>query len=250
MASHPIRSAITRIDELSTRNAPATFRAPPGLRPKARQRCGWGWRGVAARCRLAVRAGLGAAPGLRWARRVPLNGAGILHNRVARTGLSTGDFRAALDVGGHGLNRPMTSHPIRSAITRIDEVLKDVRDVPLWSMGPAETREAMVEVTFAEAQLAELRARVTAHGQTVEVEADSGATSTANWLAIETRQTRAGAHRAAKLATALATQAHEPVRLALADGELLVDQAEVIIAAVDALPEDLDPGTRSRHRAR
>ncbi len=33
----------------------------------------------------------------------------------------------------------------------------------------------------------------------------------------------------------------QPVRVALADGDLLVDQAEVIIAAIDALPDDLDP---------
>ena len=135
----------------------------------------------------------------------------------------------------------MTSHPIRSAITRIDEVLKEVRDVPAWSMAPAETREVLVEITFLEAQLAELRARATAHGQTIEVEAESGATSTANWLAHHTKQTRAGAHRAATFATALSTELHEPVREALADGRLLVDQAEVIIKAIDALPDDLDP---------
>ena len=104
----------------------------------------------------------------------------------------------------------------------------------------------MVEITFAEAQLAELKARVTAHGQAIEVEADSGATCTANWLAHATRQTRTGAHREAKFATALASEAHEPVRIALADGELLVDQAQVIIAAVDALPDDLDPDIRSQ----
>ncbi len=135
----------------------------------------------------------------------------------------------------------MTSHPIRSAITRIDEAIKDVRDVPAWSMAPAETREAMVEITRLNAAIAELEARVAAHGQTVEVEADSGATSTAHWWAHQTKQTRAGAHRKTKLAAALAAEAHEPVRVALADGRLLVDQAEVIIAAVDALPDDLDP---------
>ena len=134
----------------------------------------------------------------------------------------------------------MTSHPIRSAITRIDEALKDVRDVPAWSMAPAETREAMVEITRLNAAMAELEARLAAHGQTVEVEADSGATSTAHWWAHRTKQTRAGAHRKTKLANALATQAHAPVRVALADGRLLVDQAEVIIAAIDALPDDLD----------
>ncbi len=141
-------------------------------------------------------------------------------------------------------------HPIGVAAARIDDLLKDVRDVPVWSMSPAETGEVLVEITFLQAQLAELRARVTAHGQVVEVEAASGATSTANWLAHQTRQTRAGAHRAARLATALATQVHEPVRVALADGVLLVDQAEVIIHAVDALPDDLDPDLVADAQAR
>ena len=80
------------------------------------------------------------------------------------------------------------------------------------------------------------------------VAADAGATSTANWLAHTTRQTRTSAHRLTRLATALAGQAHEPVRLALADGDLLVDQAEAIITAVDALPDDIDPEIDPRHR--
>ena len=133
------------------------------------------------------------------------------------------------------------AHPISRAVSRFSDELKTLRDQPVWSMDQAETRDTMVEITFAEAQLAELKARVTAHGQASEVEADSGATSTANWLAHATRQTRPGAHRAARFATALATEVHEPVRIALADGRLLVDQAEVIIAAIDALPAELEP---------
>ena len=133
------------------------------------------------------------------------------------------------------------AHPIGVAAALIDDILKDVRDVPLWSMSPAETRTTMVRLTRLHASLAELEARVAAHGQTVEVEADSGASSTANWWAHATKLTRAGAHRKTKLATALASEAHAPVRIALADGDLLVDQAEVIIAAIDALPAELEP---------
>jgi hypothetical protein len=141
---------------------------------------------------------------------------------------------------------PGRGHPISVAVSRIEDELKTLRDQPAWSMGPEESRNAMVGLTRLEAQLVELQARV-AHGQTIEVEAESGATSTANWWASATRQTRAGAHRRTRLATALAKDIHHPVRVALADGRLLVDQAEVIIAAVDALPEDLvDEDTRSR----
>ena len=86
-------------------------------------------------------------------------------------------------------------HPIRSRLPGSTTCLKDVRDVPVWSMDPDATGEAMVEVTRLEAQLVELQTRVTAHGQTVEIEAAQRRHLTANWWAYETRLTRAGAHR-------------------------------------------------------
>jgi len=78
----------------------------------------------------------------------------------------------------------------------------------------------------------------------VQVEADSGATSTANWWAHATKQTRVAAHRKTRLAAALGTEVFEPVRVALAEGRVLVDQAQVITAAIEALPADLDPSIR------
>ncbi len=135
-------------------------------------------------------------------------------------------------------------HPIRSVLSRITDELKTVRDAPGWSMSPAETRETMVELTRLEAQVAELQLRVAGHGQTVEVEAESGATSTANWWAHATKQTRAAAHRKTRLAAALGTEVFEPVRVALAEGRLLVDQAQVIITAIQALPDHVDAAIR------
>ncbi len=132
-------------------------------------------------------------------------------------------------------------HPIGVGLSRIEEELKTLRDQPAWSMGPVETREALVEATRLVAQLSELEARLAHHGQTLGVEAASGATSTANWWAHATRQTRAAAHRKTRLATALGSEVFEPVRVALAEGRLLVDQAQVIIAAVQALPEAIGP---------
>ena len=74
-----------------------------------------------------------------------------------------------------------------------------------------------------------------------------GATSTTNWWAHTTRTTRAEAHRTARLAVSLAH--HEMVRAALAAGDLRTDQAGVIVAAVDALPADVEvsvPGAATR----
>ncbi len=128
-------------------------------------------------------------------------------------------------------------HPIGVGLSRVADELKTLRDAPVWSMTAAETRDALVELTRLEARLAH-------HAQTVEVEAESGATSTASWWAHATRQTRVAAHRKARLAAALGTGVFEPVRVALAEGRVLVDQASVITAAVQALPADLDPSLR------
>ncbi len=45
------------------------------------------------------------------------------------------------------------------------------------------------------ARVAELEARLAEHARTIEIQYADGATSTANWWAHATRQTRAGAHR-------------------------------------------------------
>ena len=135
-------------------------------------------------------------------------------------------------------------HRIHSVLSRIADELKTVRDAPAWSMNADETREAMVELTRLEAQIVELQLRVAGHAQTIEVEAESGATSTANWWAHATQQTRPAAHHKTRLATALGSEVFEPVRVALAEGRLLVDQAQVIITAVEALPEHIDPAIK------
>ena len=102
----------------------------------------------------------------------------------------------------------------------------------------AQTGEALVEVTRLAAQVAQLQLALLHQAEVVEVGADVGATSAASWLAHETRTVRAAVHRAARLARRLAT-AHPAVDIALADGDLTLDQAQVIVDAVDALPADL-----------
>ena len=132
-------------------------------------------------------------------------------------------------------------HPITTVLSSIEEELEELRDQSTWSMSPDATREAMVTATRLEARIIELHTRLVAHGRSIEVENDSGATSTANWLAHATKMTRKQAHRRSRLAHALGSDLHEPVRVAMAEGRLLVDQAEVIVKAVHELPDELDP---------
>ncbi len=131
-------------------------------------------------------------------------------------------------------------HPITVAAAELHETFDELVEQSTWSMTDEETRATLRELTRAEARLAELKLRVAAHGEANRVGVEAGATSTANWWAHETKLTRTAAHRDLKFAQALDTELHEPVRRALAAGEVLVDQAAVIVHAVDALPEDAE----------
>ena len=84
--------------------------------------------------------------------------------------------------------------------------------------------------------MAELELRVAEHARTAGVGESAGATSTANHWAHVTHQTRTEAHRKIRLALMLASR--PALRAALAAGDVLVEQAAVIGAAVDAVPAE------------
>ncbi|MEJ7832590.1 MAG: DUF222 domain-containing protein [Nocardioides sp.] len=128
-------------------------------------------------------------------------------------------------------------HPIVALLARFRAELGDLCDQSTWSMSDAEVRGAAVAVGSLEAQVAELGGRVLVEADRRRVGEESGATSTANWLAHRTRLTRREAHARVRLAHSLG--AHDAVRADLADGIVLTEQAQVITDALDALPADL-----------
>jgi len=130
-------------------------------------------------------------------------------------------------------------HQVASATVQLRGIADALVEVSVWSMDAVETAVTLVELTRLESQVVELRSRVAAHADELQVGTEVGATSTANWLAHQTRQTRPDAARTVRLGYDLAS--HDLVRDALARGDLRVDQAQVIIHAVKALPDDLDP---------
>ncbi|MGI9157526.1 MAG: DUF222 domain-containing protein, partial [Marmoricola sp.] len=114
-------------------------------------------------------------------------------------------------------------------------------------MSPAVLATTLPALTRAKARVAELELRVAHHAQRVGLGTEVGAVDTTAWWADTSNLTKGEAKRLAKLAKAL-DFAHEPVRDALAAGDLLVDQAQVIIDA--ALPDDLvDPDVAARAEA-
>ncbi|CUR57275.1 HNH nuclease (fragment) [metagenome] len=133
-------------------------------------------------------------------------------------------------------------HVVTRAVGSLRASLSGLAEVPLWSMGAAETATTLVEVTRLAAQVAELELRVAAHAERVGVEEPTGATSAAAWWAHAGHLTRREAHTKVRLAVALDSE-HEPVRDALAAGVLVLEQAAVIVRAVEELPDGLDPNS-------
>ena len=127
-------------------------------------------------------------------------------------------------------------HRVTDLARRLREELGMVAGAPLWSMSADDAGAALVLLTQARSQLDELLMRVLRQAQSVEVGAEVGAT-TPSWWAHQTATTRAEAHRTTRLAADL--EEHDQVATSLAAGAIRTDQAQVIVSAVDALPDDV-----------
>ncbi|MDF1605992.1 HNH endonuclease signature motif containing protein [Nocardioides sp. YIM 152315] len=135
-------------------------------------------------------------------------------------------------------------HRVSAAVAHVHAELDAVTDASVWSMDAAETGQTLTALTRARARLAELEARVAAHADDLHVGSEVGASSAANWLAHQTRATRAEAHRAVRFGHDL--EQHTLTRDALATGDVLAEQARVILRWVDRLPTDLGADTRGK----
>lgn len=113
--------------------------------------------------------------------------------------------------------------------------VRRVETAPAWSMSPMDLAETVVELTRLEGMVAELRLRVLAEADKVDVGCTSGATGTAAWLAHTTRQTRKDAHADLRLARSLDAPVLETTRWALASGRVNLAQARVVVAVVEDL---------------
>jgi hypothetical protein len=151
-----------------------------------------------------------------------------------------GDRREPEACGRHAV-----ASPVVSAVTALGGVLDSVRDVPTWAMTAEELRSSLIALTVVEARVAELRLRLLAAADGSDVGSEVGASSTAAWVAHATRQVRAVAHREVALALAL-DRSHPVTQQALAAGRLNRVQAEVVVRAVQALPESVSALDRDR----
>src|SRR6478672_9079992 len=126
-------------------------------------------------------------------------------------------------------------HPVTSTIAAIAEQLHDISDLGLWTRRPAETEANLTALAQLRHQVTELELRHAHHADRLDLGAQAGATDTAAWWANTTRQTKRDAKRRMELAKQLDYD-HEPVKDAMAAGQVSEDQAVVIVKGVDALP--------------
>lgn len=115
--------------------------------------------------------------------------------------------------------------------------LDRLQSTPAWSMTPDEQRHTLVELRKQQARLRELELRVLVAGDRNDIGAGSGATSTAAWLAHETKTTRPARFADAHLARAL-DEEFDATRRSLAAGDIDVEKAAIIVRAVGELSEE------------
>lgn len=140
---------------------------------------------------------------------------------------------------GEGGGSELPPHRMLAFARAVDEAFSRLGDEPAWSMTETEQAETLLILDRLKSRLSELDSRVLISAVRNEVGVDAGATSTAAWLAHQTRQTRARCHAGTRLAEAL-DERYDATRRALGAGRVNLDQAEVIVKAVDTLTREHD----------
>ncbi|WP_322936950.1 DUF222 domain-containing protein [Nocardioides bizhenqiangii] len=138
-------------------------------------------------------------------------------------------------------------HPILACAEQAAAVIEEVRDAQPVYLSPAEKKAAVTTLARLEAMTAELKLRVVATAEDAACLAlarDTGA-----WLASVTKADFPVSRAQARLADAL-DRRWQRVAAAMADGTVSLPQAQVVVDALDALPDHLDPALVSDAEAR
>lgn len=142
------------------------------------------------------------------------------------------------------------AHPLRALVTEASALLDQLGDGPAWSLSPEELRELLPELDAVKRRLDAVELRMLAEADRAGVGDPLGHANTAGWWANQTRRVRPAAHRAVALAARLDEGAHHATAEALAAGAASVQQAQVILDGVDALPAELvGPALRAEAEA-
>src|SRR5215218_4936963 len=94
-------------------------------------------------------------------------------------------------------------HPVVEFAEGLTTALDSLVEVPLYSMGPEDKRQALATLARGKTQLAYLELRLLAYAEETGATAETSAGSAADWLAVVARQVRRDARSDLKLATKL-----------------------------------------------
>ena len=120
-------------------------------------------------------------------------------------------------------------------------------EAPLWTLSADQLAALLPELHGFIQQLHAVEVTGLREADRQQVGDPNGFSSTVGWWAQVTRSTKPQARRQLKLAERLDDEEHRSVRDAALDGAVSVEQAAVIITAVDELPRDLtDAGLRAK----
>ncbi|MDR6174430.1 hypothetical protein QE364_003882 [Nocardioides zeae] len=133
-------------------------------------------------------------------------------------------------------------HPLLEAIrTATDELSADGRTGLGWLSAP-QTGIALVDAHRLVARASALVAVLVQHAEEVELHRSNGASTAAVWLANATATTRRDAYRFARVGEAIiddTSRYRTHLAPACETGGVDTEQADVIVKALDALPDDL-----------
>jgi hypothetical protein len=137
------------------------------------------------------------------------------------------------------------SHPYLAMLAELDQVREKYADALAWTMTPNQLVEAIPRLAVHQNVLATVGLTMLREADRHRVGDPNGFANTAGWFATVTRSNKPAAHRAVAVAKQLDDEQHASTREAMGRGEVSVDQAVVIMQAVEALPADLtDPELR------
>ena len=130
-------------------------------------------------------------------------------------------------------------HPLLEAIRAATAVLAADGRSGLGWLGAPQTGLALIAAHRLVARASALVALLVARAEEVELHRENGASTAAVWLANASAVTRRDAYRLARVGDALVGRCGTHLAPACEAGAVDVEQADVIVKALDALPEDL-----------
>ncbi|MBO9524453.1 MAG: DUF222 domain-containing protein, partial [Nocardioidaceae bacterium] len=126
-----------------------------------------------------------------------------------------------------------------SFVGEFESLLARVSDAPAWTLTASELTDLLPRLARAANQVASVQLRMLREADRHQVGDPVGAANTAGWWANQSRTTRPAAHRQVALAGRLDDDSHQVTAAALSAGAVNVEQAAVILNAVEALPSEL-----------